>query len=129
MNNITIDDLLKKVSEYNIGAIHDVSEAYCYAKLLHSNQTRQSGEPYINHPLNVAYILSEMHADCDTLCAGLLHDTLEDTNIKKEDIANKFNQNVANLVDGVTKLSKMNFSSKQDQNNANTRKRKCRVSI
>lgn len=122
MNNITIDDLLKKVSEYNIGAIHDVSEAYCYAKLLHSNQIRQSGEPYINHPLNVAYILSEMHADCDTLCAGLLHDTLEDTNIKKEDIANKFNQNVANLVDGVTKLSKMNFSSKQDQNNANTRK-------
>ena len=122
MNNITIDDLLKKVSEYNIGAIHDVSEAYCYAKLLHGNQIRQSGEPYINHPLNVAYILSEMHADCDTVCAGLLHDTLEDTNIKKEDIAHDFNQNVANLVDGVTKLSKMNFSSKQDQNNANTRK-------
>lgn len=122
MSNITIDDLLKKVSEYNIGAIHDVSEAYCYAKLLHRNQIRQSGEPYINHPLNVAYILSEMHADCDTVCAGLLHDTLEDTNIKKEDIAHDFNQNVANLVDGVTKLSKMNFSSKQDQNNANTRK-------
>lgn len=122
MSNITIDDLLKKVSEYNIGAIHDVSEAYCYAKLLHRNQIRQSGEPYINHPLNVAYILSEMHADCDTVCAGLLHDTLEDTNVKKEDIAHDFNQNVANLVDGVTKLSKMNFSSKQDQNNANTRK-------
>ena len=122
MSNITIDDLLKKVSEYNIGAIHDVSEAYCYAKLLHGNQIRQSGEPYINHPLNVAYILSEMHADCDTVCAGLLHDTLEDTNIKKEDIAHDFNQNVANLVDGVTKLSKMNFSSKQDQNYANTRK-------
>lgn len=122
MSNITINDLLKKVSEYNIGAIHDVSEAYCYAKLLHGNQIRQSGEPYINHPLNVAYILSKMHADCDTVCAGLLHDTLEDTNIKKEDIAHDFNQNVANLVDGVTKLSKMNFSSKQDQNNANTRK-------
>ena len=122
MSNITINDLLKKVSEYNIGAIHDVSVAYCYAKLLHGNQIRQSGEPYINHPLNVAYILSEMHADCDTVCAGLLHDTLEDTNIKKEDIAHDFNQNVANLVDGVTKLSKMNFSSKQDQNNANTRK-------
>ena len=122
MSNITIDDLLKKVSEYNIGAIHDVSEAYCYAKLLHGNQIRQSGEPYINHPLNVAYILSEMHADCDTVCAGLLHDTLEDTNIKKEDIAHDFNQNVANLVDGVTKLAKMNFSSKQDQNYANTRK-------
>ena len=63
-----------------------------------------------------------MHADRDTICAGLLHDTLEDTNITKEDIAHDFNQNIANLVDGVTKLSKMNFSSKQDQNYANTRK-------
>ena len=83
---------------------------------------RQSGEPYITHPLNVAYILAEMHADRDTICAGLLHDTIEDTNIKKEDIAHDFNQTVAELVDGVTKMSKMNFSSKQDQNMANTRK-------
>ena len=63
-----------------------------------------------------------MHADRDTVCAGLLHDTLEDTKITKEDIIHDFNQNVANLVDGVTKLAKMNFSSKQDQNYANTRK-------
>ena len=122
MNNITIDDLLKKLSEYNREAISDVKKAYDYARHLHNGQVRQSGEPYIIHPLNVAYILSEMHADSDTVCAGLLHDTLEDTNIKKEDIAHDFNQNVANLVDGVTKLSKMNFSSKQDQNYANTRK-------
>ena len=122
MNNITIDDLLKKLSEYNREAISDVKKAYDYARHLHNDQVRQSGEPYIIHPLNVAYILSEMHADSDTVCAGLLHDTLEDTNIKKEDIAHDFNQNVANLVDGVTKLSKMNFSSKQDQNYANTRK-------
>ena len=122
MSNITINDLLKNLSEYNPDAISDVKKAYDYASYLHNGQIRQSGEPYINHPLNVTYILSEMHADCDTLCAGLLHDTLEDTNIKKEDIANKFNQNVANLVDGVTKLAKINFSSKQDQNYANTRK-------
>ena len=122
MNNITIDDLLKKMSEYNPDAISDVKKAYDYARHLHNGQVRQSGEPYIIHPLNVAYILSEMHADSDTVCAGLLHDTLEDTNIKKEDIAHYFNQNVANLVDGVTKLAKMNFSSKQDQNYANTRK-------
>ncbi len=63
-----------------------------------------------------------MHADKDTICAGLLHDTLEDTSITKEDIAHEFNQNIATLVDGVTKISKMNFSSKQDQNYANTRK-------
>ena len=122
MSNITINDLLKNLSEYNPDAISDVKKAYDYASYLHNGQVRQSGEPYISHPLNVAYILSEMHADSDTVCAGLLHDTLEDTNIKKEDIAHDFNQNVANLVDGVTKLAKMNFSSKQDQNYANTRK-------
>ena len=122
MNSITINDLLINLSEYNPNAISDVKKAYDYASYLHNVQVRQSGDPYISHPLNVAYILSEMHADSDTVCAGLLHDTLEDTNIKKEDIAHDFNQNVANLVDGVTKLAKMNFSSKQDQNYANTRK-------
>ena len=120
--NITIDDLLKLVKTYNEDEVEVVRNAYEYAKDLHSEQVRQSGEPYIIHPLNVAYILAEMHADRDTICAGLLHDTLEDTHIKKEDIAHDFNQDIANLVDGVTKLSKMNFSSKQDQNLANTRK-------
>ena len=122
MNNITLQDLLEKLKEYNPDEIEIVKKAYNYADNLHSGQMRQSGEQYISHPLNVAYILAEMHADRDTICAGLLHDTLEDTNITKEDISHDFNQNIANLVDGVTKLSKMNFSSKQDQNCANTRK-------
>lgn len=122
MNNITLQDLLEKLKEYNPEEVEIVKRAYEYADTLHKGQMRQSGEPYISHPLNVAYILADMHADRDTICAGLLHDTLEDTNITKEDIAHDFNQNVANLVDGVTKLSKMNFSSKQDQNYANTRK-------
>lgn len=122
MNNITLQDLLEKLKKYNPDEIEIVKKAYNYAANLHSGQTRQSGEPYISHPLNVAYILAEMHADRDTICAGLLHDTLEDTNTTKEDISHDFNQNIANLVDGVTKLSKMNFSSKQDQNYANTRK-------
>ena len=122
MNNIELQDLLDKLKEYNPNEIEIVKRTYKYAAILHSGQTRQSGEPYISHPLNVAYILAEMHADRDTVCAGLLHDTLEDTNITKEDISHDFNQNIANLVDGVTKLSKMNFSSKQDQNYANTRK-------
>lgn len=122
MNNIFLNDLIKKVAEYNIGGVEIVKKAYEYANKLHNGQVRQSGEPYITHPLNVAYILSDMHADIDTVCAGLLHDTLEDTDITKEDIAHDFNQNIANLVDGVTKISKMNFSSKQDQNMANTRK-------
>lgn len=122
MNNITLQDLLNKLKEYNSEEIEIVKRAFYYADSLHSNQIRQSGEPYIIHPLNVAYILADMHADGDTVCAGLLHDTLEDTNIKKEDIAHDFNPDIANLVDGVTKLSKMNFSSKQEQHFANTRK-------
>ena len=120
--NITLNDLINKLKEYNPEEVEIVTKAYEYAKELHNGQMRQSGEPYISHPLNVAYILTEMHADRDTICAGLLHDTLEDTNITKEDIAHDFNQNIANLVDGVTKISKLNFSSKQDQNMANTRK-------
>ncbi len=119
---ITKEDLFNKIKEYNSEEVELVKKAYEYAENLHNGQYRQSGEPYISHPLNVAYILAEMHADGDTICAGLLHDTLEDTNITKEDIAHDFNQNIASLVDGVTKLSKMNFSSKQDQNYANTRK-------
>ncbi len=122
MNTITFQDLLLKVLEYSPEDAEIVSKAYDYAATFHEGQMRQSGEPYIIHPLNVAYILADMHADADTICAGLLHDTLEDTNATKEDIAYYFNQNVASLVDGVTKLSKMNFSSKQDRNYANTRK-------
>ena len=122
MMNITINDLLDKVKGYNPEEVEIVRKAYEFAENLHNGQVRQSGEPYISHPLNVAYILAEMHADRDTLCAGLLHDTLEDTETTKEEIAHEFNKDVANLVDGVTKMSKMNFSSKADQNVANTRK-------
>ena len=99
-----------------------VRKTYEFASELHKGQKRQSGDDYITHPLNVAYILAEMHADKDTVCAGLLHDTLEDTHITKEEIAELFNPTIAELVDGVTKLAKMNFSSKEEQNLANTRK-------
>ena len=119
---ITIEELIGLVRTYNPEEVEIIRKAYEFADELHKGQYRQSGEPYIIHPLNVAYILAEMNADRDTLCAALLHDTLEDTDTTKEEIAEIFNRNIANLVDGVTKLSKMNFSSKQDQNLANTRK-------
>ena len=122
MNEITFEDLITKIKEYNPDAVENVTKAYQLAATLHEGQQRQSGEPYIIHPLNVCYILAEMHADEDTLCAGLLHDTLEDTELKKEDIIEEFNKTVANLVDGVTKISKMNFSTKEEENYANTRK-------
>jgi len=119
---MSYEEFEKLIFFYNPEAMEIIRKAYLYAKDLHEGQYRQSGEPYIIHPLNVAYILAEMHADSDTICAGLLHDTLEDTNITKEDIAHEFNQDIANLVDGVTKLAKMNFSSKEEQVLANTRK-------
>lgn len=122
MGEIKLEDLLVKIREYNLGSLDDVEKAYRYAEKLHDGQFRQSGEPYIIHPLNVAYILADLHADMDTICAGLLHDTIEDTGVTKEDIAHEFNPTVANLVDGVTKLAKMNFSSKEAQALANTRK-------
>jgi len=120
--NKTFNDLIEIVRDYNPDEEEKITCAYEYAKSLHQNQFRESGEEYITHPINVAYILAEMHADADTVCAGLLHDTLEDTNVTKEDIAHDFNQNIANLVDGVTKISRMNFSSKEQQHVANTRK-------
>lgn len=122
MEKLTLNDLLAKVAEYNIENLEIVKKAYYYAEELHRGQKRQSGEDYIVHPLNVAYILAEMHADKDTICAALLHDTLEDTEITKEQIAKDFNETVAYLVDGVTKISRMNFSTKEEQNMANTRK-------
>lgn len=122
MREITWDDLSNMLKKYDKEDISEIKKAYEFAKLLHEGQYRQSGEAYITHPLNVAYILAEMNADKDTICAGLLHDTVEDTKIINEDIATLFNPSVAKLVEGVTKISKLNFSSKQAQNMANTRK-------
>ena len=122
MKELTLNDLLENIKNYSKEDRETITQCYNYAKDLHEGQYRQSGEPYISHPLQVAYILSDMHADRDTICAGLLHDTLEDTKATKEEIAHDFNIDIANLVDGVTKISKLNFSSKDDENVANTRK-------
>lgn len=122
--SITIDKLLDNIKIYNNDEndLDMIKKAYEYADYLHDGQFRQSGEAYIIHPLSVALILSEMHADTDTLCASLLHDTIEDTECTKEDIIEMFNKDIATLVDGVTKISKLNFSTKEECNMANTRK-------
>lgn len=117
-----IEKLIALIKTYNAEEENIIRKAYEYARLMHAGQRRQSGEPYIIHPLNVAYILAQMKADRDTICAGLLHDTLEDTKATKEEISNLFNPCVSELVDGVTKLSKMNFSSKKEEVCANTKK-------
>ncbi len=119
---LEIEELEREVKGYSPEDVNTIRKAYEYAKMLHDGQFRESGEPYIMHPLQVACILASMHADAETICAGLLHDTLEDTFATKEDIAHDFNKEIANLVDGVTKISRMNFSSKEEMSLANTRK-------
>ncbi|MBQ6841043.1 MAG: bifunctional (p)ppGpp synthetase/guanosine-3',5'-bis(diphosphate) 3'-pyrophosphohydrolase [Bacilli bacterium] len=122
MNNITFEDLISLVKAYNPDEVQRVTEAYEFASQAHKGQYRQSGEEYIIHPLNVCYILAQMHADGDTLCAGLLHDVIEDTNVTKEELAAYFNPEVSKLVEGVTKLAKMTNVSKHKLNCTNTRK-------
>ena len=104
--NITLDNLINVVKSYNPDEVDIVRRAYEYASNLHEGQYRQSGEPYIMHPLNVALILAEMHADRDTICAGLLHDTLEDTNITKEDI-DGFNNTTYTCIYMISNISNM----------------------
>ena len=123
MNELSLDDLIREVKKYNQNEedLKLITKAYKFASFYHEGQKRESGEDYITHPLNVCYILSIMHADTDTLCAALLHDTLEDTKAKKEDIEREFNKYVADLVDGVTNIKDLNFTS-AELKLANTRK-------
>src|SRR5690606_29727589 len=80
----------------------------------HAGQTRQSGEPYITHPVAVARILATLGLDVETLIAAILHDTIEDTALTRADVAEQFGETVAELVDGVTKLEKLRFANRQE---------------
>ncbi len=124
---ITIDSIIEKLRMQNIPEekLQEVRKAYEIAKEIHKNQFRQSGEPYIIHPLHVADNVLKMQVyDPDTISAALLHDTVEDAEVEftLEDVAKLINPTVAELVDGVTKMRRMNFSTKYDQRLANTRK-------
>ncbi|MBP5684360.1 MAG: bifunctional (p)ppGpp synthetase/guanosine-3',5'-bis(diphosphate) 3'-pyrophosphohydrolase [Bacilli bacterium] len=111
---IDIGVLEKKVKSYNKNNWDIVNKAYLFAKKYHKNQKRESGEDYIIHPLAVACILADMHADSDTVCAGLLHDVIEDTKASYEELINEFNPTIAFLVEGVTKISQMNLISSNE---------------
>ena len=99
-----------------------IADAYEYARAAHEQQRRVTGEPYITHPLATAEILTELEVDADTLIAALLHDTIEDTGISYDEIATRFGEDVAALVDGVTKLGRIPYSSKEEIQAENFRK-------
>lgn len=112
----TIDDNCSNIDKKFI------EKAFNYAYKAHGDQKRKSGEPYIIHPLEVACILAEMSMDTDTIAAGLLHDVIEDTEYTYENICDEFNVEVANMVEGVTKLGKIKYKSKEEEQADNVRK-------
>ncbi len=123
MQDKEIQELINNIRKYAKDAdISLVEKAYCFGKKAHKGQYRKSGEPYFIHPIAVANILSEMELDIETIIAGLLHDVVEDTEYTYEDIKREFGTEVADLVDGVTKLGKIKYQSKEETQAENLRK-------
>lgn len=116
------DTLLDAIKKYNKDEIERIIDAYNFANDAHKNQFRESGEPYIVHPINVCINLAKFHADGATLVAGMLHDVVEDTKYTLEDVEKHFGNEVAKLVDGVTKISNIHFSSLDEARDANIRR-------
>ena len=119
----TIEDIVNKMKKNNKKSdIKLIMKAYNYAKENHGDQLRKSGEPYIIHPIQVAYTLAELELDDATICAALLHDVVEDTEVTHQDLINEFGIEIAEMVDGVTKLSKLNYESVEEAQVENYRK-------
>src|SRR5437868_3498591 len=119
----TLEDLLNKIRSYFPQAdLRVIEKAYYFSEKAHEGQIRRSGEPYISHPLSVAGILADLHLDLDSVATGLLHDTVEDTHATLEDIRREFGDSVAELVDGVTKISQMKFKNSNEKQGENVRK-------
>lgn len=118
-----LDELLEKIEKNCTNVNKDlIIKAYNYALNAHKEQKRESGEPYIIHPVEVACILAEMGLDENTITASLLHDVIEDTDSTYKEIEQEFNFQVANLVEGVTKLGKIKYKTKEEQQAENVRK-------
>lgn len=123
MRAVRIHEIVDALLEQNPNADDElVNRAYVYAATAHQGMTRRSGEPYLIHPLAVAWILTDMRLDATIVAAGLLHDVVEDTKNTVDDIRREFGQEVARIVDGVTKISKLNFSSATERAASNMRK-------
>ena len=116
-------ELLEKVRGYNPAAdIGIIEKAYQFAGHAHKEHRRLSGDPYITHPLAVAYILADLEQDATTIAASLLHDVIEDADVTREQLASEFNDEIARLVEGVTKLSQLTFVSREERQAENFRK-------
>ena len=118
-----LETLIEEIPKYQPGADLDlVKRAYRFSEISHQGQQRASGEPYLSHPLEVAGLLVNFKMDVTTVTAGLLHDVLEDTRATKDDLTREFGVEIADLVDGVTKIGKLAFSSKEERQAENFRK-------
>ncbi len=118
-----INEIIEMVKKYSPKANTDmIYVAYRFAKAAHKNQFRKSGEPYIDHPVQTAYIAAELSMDVIAICSALLHDVIEDTPYTFDDVAMLFGKNVAEIVDGVTKLTKLQYTSHEEQQVENLRK-------
>lgn len=119
----TLEELFQKILAYHPQAdISVIQKAYDFSEKAHEGQIRRSGEAYISHPLSVAGILADLRLDLDSIATGLLHDTVEDTHATIADIKREFGDSVAQMVDGVTKISKMNFKTSTERQGENIRK-------
>ena len=120
---ITIEDIIKnQKANYAKSNSKLIKKAYDFAKQYHGDQKRKSGESYLVHPVNVAYILSTLELDDETICAALLHDVVEDTPATNEDLIREFGITIANMVSGVTKLSKIQYTTAEEEQVENYRK-------
>ena len=123
MHDNELQELIKNIKSYAQNAdVSLVEKAYYFGKKAHEGQFRKSGEPYFIHPIAVANILASMELDIETISAGLLHDVVEDTDYTYEDIKREFSSEVADLVDGVTKLGQIKYQSKEETQAENLRK-------
>ena len=122
--DVTYDLLIDTIKTYNKNEedLKLIKKAYDYAYKMHFGVRRLTGEEYIEHPLNVAYILTSIKADAATICAALMHDILEDCDVTKEEMKAMFGEEITNLVDGVTKINRLNFTFENEATIANHRK-------
>jgi GTP diphosphokinase / guanosine-3',5'-bis(diphosphate) 3'-diphosphatase len=119
----TLEALLRKVRSYNPKAdVRTVQRAYGFADESHRGQLRKSGDPFIEHPLGVAHILADLGMDTTTLVAALLHDVVEDTDLSLEEVEQDFGEEIARIVDGLTKLDRITFRSREQAQAENVRK-------